>query len=341
VESSRGSRKVSEWCQLIEACEAAGVKIHVTTAEHTYDPANAHDVKTLIDDANDAQYDSGKKSVAVRRAAKATAQRGEPHGRIPYGYVRRYDPETRRLVAQEPEPGEAAVVRELFHRLRSGHSLRAIERDFGSRALLTRPPRPCPEDCPREHRHIAPGTPGKPFTAQLLRDIALRPLYGGLRIHEPGNRTGRYLGSSDGAVEARWPALVDRESFFTVRRLLTDPERKTSRPGRGVHLLSLIASCDACGAQLTATYRYGPREYQCRGKSCVRVGADALDRYAEQAILGYLARDDVIAGLRMTPDQGGELAQVRADLAAARAELDALRSAGRDGSVSVASVIGA
>ncbi|HEU5416821.1 MAG TPA: recombinase family protein, partial [Streptosporangiaceae bacterium] len=42
-EPSRGSRKVSEWCSLIEACEAAGVRIFVTTHGRLYDPANGRD----------------------------------------------------------------------------------------------------------------------------------------------------------------------------------------------------------------------------------------------------------------------------------------------------------
>jgi len=271
----------------------------------------------------DSEADSAKKSDAILRAAAATAARGEPHGRIPFGYRRRYDPVTRRLVAQEPEPAEAAVVRELFQWLRAGHSLKAIERDFGARGIRTRT--------------------GKVFEAQHLRDVALRPIYAGLRVHSPGNRTGRYRGSLAGAVEAAWPALVDRETFFTVRNLLLAPERRTSRPGRGKHLLSLIAVCDVCGGWLTVGYpirgETRRREYQCRDRTCVRIGADDLDAYAEQVMLAYLARDDVIEGLRAEPEDGGELATVRADLAAARAELASLRKAGREGRVSVGTLV--
>src|SRR5712692_272344 len=58
-ESSRGSRKVGEWVTLIEACEAAGVKVHVTTHGRTYDPANARDRRSLLEDAVDSEYESG------------------------------------------------------------------------------------------------------------------------------------------------------------------------------------------------------------------------------------------------------------------------------------------
>ena len=179
-ESSRGSRRVGEWATLVDDLEDSGVLVHVTTHGRTYDCANARDRRTLLEDAVDAAFQSDKASAAILRAAAATAARGEPHGRTPYGYARTYDPKTRKLIAQEPEPAEAAVVRELFARLRKGHSLRAIAGDFAARGVTTRT--------------------GKPFTAQHLRDVALRPIYGGYRIHTPGNRNGRYRGSLDGAV---------------------------------------------------------------------------------------------------------------------------------------------
>jgi DNA invertase Pin-like site-specific DNA recombinase len=300
-ESSRGSRRVGEWATLVDLLEDARVKVHVATHGRTYDPRNPRDRRTLMEDAVDAEYASGKASDAIQRAAKATAERGEAWGRIPFGYRRTYDPVTRRLVSQDPDPGEAAVVREVFTRLRRGDTLHGIARDFAARGITTRA--------------------GRPFTPQAIRNLALRPVYAGLRVHEPGNREGRYRGSLDALTAATWPALVDRETFTVVRGMLLDPGRKTSRPGRGKHLLSLIAACDICGSELTATFRYGARQYVCRGRACVRVDADGLDTVAERAIVAYLARPDVIAGLRVAGDDSPELAQVRADLVAARTEL--------------------
>lgn len=321
-ESSRGSRRVGEWATLIDRLQDAGVLVHVTTARRTYDCAVARDRKTLLEDAVDAEYASDKASDAILRAAAATAARGEPHGRIPYGYRREYavsDRGRRLLVGQFPEPAEAAVVMELFDRLRHGHSLKAIARDFDIRGIRTRS--------------------GKAFDAQHLRDLALRPAYGGLRTHQPGNRNGRYQGPLDGAVTSTWPALVDAETFHAVRAMLQDPQRRTSRPGRGKHLLSLIAVCDVCGGWLTANYRRGYREYECRDSSHVRIVADDLDAYAEQVMCAYLASPDVIAELRAVPDHDGELTKLRADLAEARSELTSLRTAARAGRLSTATLI--
>ena len=135
----------------------------------------------------------------------------------------------------------------------------------------------------------------------------MRPVYGGMRAYEPGNRNGRYHGSLANAVEATWPALVDAETFHKVRALLQNPDRKTTRPGRAVHLLSLIAVCDVCGG-LAARYpkdRGGERQYACRERNCVRITADDLDRIAEDVMLAYLADDDVIKRLRAATATAG------------------------------------
>src|SRR6266702_2788095 len=113
-ESSRGSRKVSEWVELIESCEKRGIRIFVTTHDREYDPANAHDRRALLTDAVDSEYESGKMSLRVKRAMTANAVDGKPHGQIPFGYQRRYDEVTRKLIAQEPDPIEAPIIQELF-----------------------------------------------------------------------------------------------------------------------------------------------------------------------------------------------------------------------------------
>ena len=137
-ESSRGSRRAGEWCTLVDLLEDAGVQVFVTTHGRVYDPANNRDRRTLQEDAVDAEYDSGKKSDAIRRATVASAKLGEPHGRVPFGYKRLYDPRTKRLIGQEPEPAEAAIVVELFTGIRKGHSLRSIAKDFNERGIKTR-----------------------------------------------------------------------------------------------------------------------------------------------------------------------------------------------------------
>lgn len=317
-ESSRGSRKVSEWVRLIELCEERGVRIHVTSDGRTYDPADARDRRSLLEDSVDAEYESAKTSKRAKRAAAATARDGRPSGRIPFGYRRRYDPVTRKLVAQEEEPDEAKVVRELFDRLHKGHSLRSIAADFEQRGIRTRT--------------------GLVFSPQHLRSVALNPAYSGQRVHDPGRTNGGHkLSPNARFTKGQWPELVDRSRFLAVQRRLTAPERVTTRPGRGVHLLSMIARCDVCSAPLAAvSIADRGREYTCHHKRCVRVSYDDLNDYAEEAMLDLLSRPDHVARLLAADDGGEALRAARSDVETIRAELDDLADQVGQGKLSAA-----
>lgn len=221
-ESSRGSRRVAEWVKLQELCERRAVSIHVVTHNRTYDPANGRDRRSLLEDAVDGEYESSKLSSRLRQAVAANAVAGRPSGRIPFGYRRVFDPQTRQLIAQEPEPVEAPVVVELYRRLMAGHSLHSIARDFETRGIRTRS--------------------GLVFSPEHLRSVALCLAYTALRAHRPGSGHGgprRTPLPVSEMYEGQWTPLVSRAEWLAVQRLLTAPQRKTSRPVRGKHLLSI------------------------------------------------------------------------------------------------------
>jgi site-specific DNA recombinase len=319
-ESSRGSRRVGEWVRLLELCEQRSVSIHVVTHHRTYDPANGRDRRSLLEDAVDGEYESSKMSARLRRAVAANAVAGRPGGRIPYGYRRVFDPQTRQLIAQEPEPDEAPVVAELYRRLVAGHSLHSIARDFQERGIRTRS--------------------GLIWSPQHLRCVALSPTYTGLRAHRPGPAGGqghRAPVAVSEMYEGQWPGLVSRAEWLAVQRLLRAPERKTSRPGRAKHLLSMIARCGRCGGTLAVAYRDGRSEYFCRTKGCVRITQADVDQIAEQVMLAYLARPDVIDTLRAGEQHDDrELSTIRDQLATVRARHDELADAVAAGTLSVA-----
>lgn len=331
-ESSRGSRRVAEWVTLIELCERQHVSIFVTTHGRVYDPANARDRRSLLEDAVDSEYESSRVSVRAARAHAANAAAGRPGGVTPYGYLRHYDQRTRQLVAQEPDPATAPVVRELFARLRAGHSLRGIAKEFADRGIVTA------------------GT-GRPFTPEHLRTMATTAAYAGIRLHKPvtarpASGGGRTVLGAPGvtATPGTWPGLVSVEEFLAVQAILNDPKRRTSKPGKAKHLLSLIARCAVCGGPLTVTLRRpeaGP-EYQCNTGGHVRCSKTELDEYAEAAMLAYLARADIHQNLTAGDEAAGaELARVRENLATARHELATLRAEVGAGRLSVGSLVAA
>jgi site-specific DNA recombinase len=312
-ESSRGSRKVGEWVELIDLCEQQGVGIFVTTHGREYLPGNARDRRSMLEDAVDSEYESSKISARGLRSAAANARAGLPYGRIAFGYTRRYDERTRRIIAQEPHPEEAPVILELFLRLKAGHTFKAIARDFADRAITN--------------------DEGRPFSPQHLRNMALNPSYSGIRVHRLKAKAVSQSIIQEGpdifSTKATWPALVKRDDFLTVQRIIGDPKRRTVRPGGAKHLLSMIARCDVCGSVLAVTMKYRPDgDYWCSEKGHVKCNKAKLDAYAETFIIGYLSRPEIHARISVDEEKAStELAQVREALSEARAELAKLRAA--------------
>lgn len=301
-ESSRGSRRVREWATLLDLLEDRGVRVWVHTHGRVYDPANGRDRRTLLEDAVDSEYESSKTSDRLRRDAAALAREGHPTGRIPYGYERVYEIRNgqRVIVEQRPHPVEAEHVRELYRRLLAGDTFMAIEEDWARRGITT--------------RH------GKRWTNTHLLSLALSPTNAGLRVHAPGVRGRRHLGSGV-VTKAKWPALVDEADFYTVQRMLRDPSRKTWRPGGAKHWLSRIAVCGPCGRPLTVIEKHGAERYRC-AKGCVLVRKDQLEEWVESVLLEYLSRPDVhavVASRDAAAD--AELSRLDADIARLRLEL--------------------
>lgn len=226
-ESSRGSRRVGEWVDLVDLCKERKVRIWVTTHGRLYDPSNARDRRSLLEDAVDAEYESDKTSERLLRSVRASAEQGKPHGKNLYGYLRVYDPQTRQLLAVEEHPDQAPIVREAAARILEGHSLYAIARDLNERGVPPR--RPSRVD----HRRNHGWTP--PAIKQMLSTAA----YAGKREHQ-------------GAVvaDAVWPALIKLETWQKLQVLMSPPERKRTNDWPAQHLLAGIARCSVCGGMM-------------------------------------------------------------------------------------------
>ena len=321
-ESSRGSREQAEWATFLNLLRDSGVLLHVTSHHRLYDLNNPRDRRTLDEDGVDSAYESAKTSMRIKRHMAANAAKGKPHGPVPFGYRRTYDPDSGRQVFQVPKDGEAQVVRELFERLARRHSLRSIERDFAARGV---------------HNDS-----GRPFTAQHLRRMALNPAYAGLRVHDPDpGRQVRVASGVSTVTEGRWAPLVDRRQFYIVQKFLNAPGRRTngSRPGRAVHEFSMILRCGVCGGPLAVRNRRDANvaelQYTCHTKSCVRVEKAELDSFATEAILAALQSEELYRALAPTSsDHNEELSAVRDRLADLRAQHDELATNVASGALS-------
>ncbi|MCH5677986.1 recombinase family protein [Streptomyces gilvus] len=297
-ESSRGSRKVGEWVEFIELCEAKHVLFWVTTHERLYDPRNGRDRKSLLEDAVDSEYESYKTHRRTSGTVAFQASIGRPHGAPPDGLMPVYDEKTGDLVTWVEDPDRAHIPRELFRLLEEGVSLTEIERRFRAAGYLNRS--------------------GSPYSREHLRQSALKHAYAGLR-------------SYDGHVfEGTWDGIVDPARFWAVQRILNAPHRKTTRGGRASHELTGSLWCSRCLIPITKIR--DEVAYQCTG-CWLRIQKGPVDDYIigtkeePGALLAFLARRDLYKRLAARDGDDQELRELRARLEQARAERDEFRSA--------------
>ncbi|MGH9250161.1 MAG: recombinase family protein [Acidimicrobiales bacterium] len=286
-ESSRGSRKVGEWVELLDLCEAGGVRIAVTEHHRIYDPANPRDRRTLLEDAVDSEYESAKTSGRVRRSARAGAVARRPHGKVLFGYRRVYDPRSGALVGQEPHPEQAPTVRGVFRSYLGGLSARSLARALNNQATVT--------------------NRGNGWTLLMIHRMLTNRAYLGRRMHK-----GEDFGQG-------WEPLVDEATFEAVQlRREATAWRKVRRTSA---LCSGVARCGTCSARLEIKHSgRGNVHYGCQAGYHTYRRADDLDRWVTAAVLGRLTLPDV--GDRLRGREDPRLGEARDRLENLRSSLD-------------------
>src|SRR5689334_21099420 len=187
--ANRGGRELAEWARFLNACRENGVRIFVTSEGRLYDLSIARDKKALQEDGIDAEYDSEKISMASRRGVADSVARGEPTGRIPYGYTRRYEldpsrPKGKRAI-QEPHPRQATVVAEIITRIANSEAVSALVNDLAERGIMS----------PTGKTRWSRGT--------VCRLVLEGVVYIGKRRHNGGP-----------LLDGNWPPLIDEATYW-------------------------------------------------------------------------------------------------------------------------------
>jgi site-specific DNA recombinase len=281
-ESSRGSRKVGQWVELIDLCDDRGVRIAVTTHGRIYDPANARDRRSLLEDAVDSEYESAKISGRVRRSLRQNATARRPHGKVLFGYRRIHDGRTGALLGQEPHPEQAPIVQRVFADYVGGRSARSITAALNAEGVRT--------------------NRGNGWTPLMVKRMLTNRAYLGHRLHK-----GEDFGQG-------WEPLIDADTFERVAaRLEATAGRKFKRTSR---LVSGLVRCGVCRSkmQIKDAGRYG-----CPGYHAYR-RADQLDAFVTVQILERLSQPDVSEAL--TGREDPRVVDARDRARELRAELD-------------------
>lgn len=264
-EASRATRQLREYAELVDLCTEHGVLWGYSGTVYDLATRDAR-FRTGLD-ALLAQDESHRASDRILRASRARAVAGTPHGKLPYGYRREYDPTTGALLRQVPDETTAPIVREMIQRVGAGESLYSIAKDLTDRKVTI--PRPATA------RHEA--TAWLPST---VRRIVVSPTYAAHRVHR-----GQVVG------DATWPALVDEATHQRALAAVEEMNERAPRVDRTVkHLLSGIARCGECGGPMVRHVNRGKYPaYMCKLCRKVSRSQGKVEEYVIDRLMPVLA----------------------------------------------------
>ncbi|MDQ6725328.1 MAG: recombinase family protein [Actinomycetota bacterium] len=301
-ECSRAQRDLQDYVSLRELCRGAGVLW--SYSGRTYDLSRTDDRFTTGLDALLAERESDVTRDRILRTVRANAVNGRPHGKLPFGYVREYDPHTGALLRQVIQKEQAALVRATARRVLSGESCYSIAEDYNRRGVL--PPR------------------GGEWQSTQIKRLVTNPRYVSQRVHQ-----GKVIGPAD------WPAILDESTFRQCLARLDDPSRKTTNEHAVKYLLSGIATCGVCGRIVKVQpQRGGYMAYMCK-KFCVARKMEWVDDLIEALIIGRLSQPDALALFAAPNDNFGAVLDAIADK---RARLEGFCDAAAKGEITPASL---
>lgn len=352
-ETSRAARDMTVFIELRTACAEAGVSFVAKGRRFDFTQAGGAFYATM--EAVVAEHDASGIRDRNVRTVRRNAEAKRPHGRLPYGYRRVYDPTTGSLIDQTPfvladgtgapvrnasgelvpvlpDAGkptvlspEAQVIADAARDILAGRSLRQITRGLNERAV------PSPRKPNRKTLETNAEGVVTRWTPESLRQRLMNPTIAGRRVYQ-----GKDIG------QATWAPIIDHGIWLKLHATLSDPSRTTIAVPRGPeprHLLSGIARCGECRARLKARTNLSrmPRAYCCLHEGCRRVTVTApkVDELVEAVLHGLCGspgfRDDLAAAYREQSeraDTGTDVSTRIATLEAERDELEQLRSQG-------------
>lgn len=216
--------------------------------------------------ADVAQHESEKKGERVKSAAEQRARAGRYGGGARrFGFTSRADD----LVEDEAE-----AIRWAYRHVADGGSLESVAREW--------------------KRRLHTGPQGGAITGVQVREVLLRPMNAGIAT---------YYGEEVGRTTS--PVIIDEETFRTVRAIITDPKRRTTRGRPATTLLTGIMRCQYCGLPVTGATRQSRAGenhpiYACRAR-CVSRKRDRMDALITELVLTRLEQDPEGFAAPVTP----------------------------------------
>jgi site-specific DNA recombinase len=267
----RIARQPRDMIRLIESIEISGSSAVSLSGSLTLTNGGTHpermQANMLVTMAEKSSADTSRRVSWGRERWAGKSYQG---GRRPFGY--RVDPNgtehQRNLIIDEIEAG---VIRYAADQIvNKGISLKAVAREVRGQGIKT--------------------VTGNTFDAERLRETLIKPTIAGLQKYKTELH------------DAPWQPILDRETWETLVRILTDKSRRTntSKANEPTWLLSLFATCGECGSEVRCTGTARNRYYVCKEDEThpTRKRADAADEFISALVIARLSQPDAVTLLK-------------------------------------------
>ncbi len=222
-----------------------------------------------------ARHEVEQTSRRLKRKMQENAKEGKPHGVIPFGYRREpvKDDQGRVIGSRDViHPAEGEAIRELYRMVIAGESLRSLAKHLNDRGFKT------------VHGHAFQGT--------VIGNMLRRARYAGHRTH-----------AKEIVSKGNWEAIVSQDTYDQALAVLSAPNRRHSRGLAVKYLLSGLALCGRCGAQMRPNMPKNRKpSYSC--PSCMKVTRqmEQVDEVVNAVMVSRLSRSDILTHLAQKPD---------------------------------------
>lgn len=305
-DTSRGSRDLEDWVYFLKLIAREGVYVHAVSHDRTYDPTNHRDWQTLAEDGVKNAAFSKQLSANLKRGFRAAARKGRPRGKAVFGWRRVYDPDSGKMLTQEPIPEYRKYAEELFTRFVAGMSRKKLAIEWNERNKL-------PEDHPD---WVPKSRDGYPWKHDTIKNLLRNPVY-----------IGKFRNNITGELQdGNWDGFIDEDLWWSAQRIMDSAVSGVQDP-HVKYLLTLIARCDVCGSRV----RPLRRAYGCSGKDddhtpkstgagCVAMKREWLDDMVFDELAERMC--DPLLIEKLTADDTAEHAEARRRAKELRSELD-------------------
>jgi DNA invertase Pin-like site-specific DNA recombinase len=234
----RYARSVLEFQRLLDAAKSTNATI--VTADGVVSPQNASLIINVL--AAFAEYERDMIKARITDSKEHFRSRGNHLGGLaPYGYAVDGPVNNKRWVIDETA---AATVRECADRLTNhGGSLTGLAHELNERGVLP----PADHARQRDGRKVR----GARWHSTTLRDVLYTPAVRGWLVQSvPGTKRGALTNQpvldSEGRPVSAGPAILDAETWTSVRAILDNKAKGRGAERSGKALLLHVARCSEC-----------------------------------------------------------------------------------------------